>query len=120
MILKFNKELYPKEALIKAAYHFTDTSYVYLNQDNTNYIVEITPKIGENEVIESEFKNEMLAQSVRHAVFLQTRNIREIIVGRAFASSLICTDFNNSSHNNAPLNDSLESILTDWFDKYEK
>ena len=32
--LKFNKELYSKTALIKAAYNFTDKAYVHLDSDD--------------------------------------------------------------------------------------
>ena len=35
--LKYNKELYSKIALIKAAYNFTDRAYVHLDADKKYY-----------------------------------------------------------------------------------
>ena len=43
-MLKFNKELYSKTALIKAAYNFTDKAYVHLDADDQNYYVSLSAK----------------------------------------------------------------------------
>ena len=39
--LKFNKELYSKTALIKAAYNFTDKAYVHLDSDDKYYLLHL-------------------------------------------------------------------------------
>jgi len=87
--LKFNKELYSKTALIKAAYNFSDRAYIHLDADESSFYVYIEAKSGENAISENEFINEMLAQSVRHEIYQQTKNIRELLVARAMATSLI-------------------------------
>lgn len=72
--LKFNKELYSKTALIKAAYNFTDKAYVHLDSDDKYYYVTLDMKeSGKEEISEHEFENEMLAQSVRHEIYNQTK-----------------------------------------------
>ena len=43
---KYNRELYSKVALIKAAYNFTDRAYVHLDADEKYYYVSISAKNG--------------------------------------------------------------------------
>lgn len=62
-----------------------------------------------------EFDNEMIFQTMRHKVYLETADIRKIMVARAMASTIIddeepkpqTTDFN------------ADEILTDWFENNE-
>lgn len=111
--IAYAKELYSKTALLKAAYSFTDRAYLHLDADDTNYLVTITAKDGCDPVTQEEFDNEMLCQSLRHEVYLQTKTIRELLVARSMASTMIET---------APAEDVAEdfseqedAILADWF-----
>ena len=109
MLLKYNRNLYSKDALLKAAFNFTDKAYIHLSQTENEYIVDFVVKEG-NIVSEKEFDNEM-----RHKVYLETADIRKIMVARAMASTIIddeepkpqTTDFN------------ADEILTDWFENNE-
>ena len=61
----------------------------------------------------------MLAQSVRHEVYLQTKNIRELLLARAMATSIIVDD--GIEENDLSEQTFLENeILKDWFDNNEK
>lgn len=112
--MKFRKELYPKIALIKAAYNFTDSAYVHLDADECYYYVTIEPKRSGNEVSEQDFVNEMLTQSVRHEVYQQTKNIRELLLARAMATSVIVDEtIVDDSENNDVFDEN--EILKDWF-----
>jgi His-Xaa-Ser system protein HxsD len=118
-ILKFSKELYSKTSLIKAAYNFSDRAYVHLDADETHFYVSIETKDGEKKISENEFINEMLAQSVRHEIYQQTKNIRELLVARAMATSLIVDD--GIEEPDSTEQEFVESeILKDWFDRNEK
>lgn len=112
--MKFCKELYSKIALIKAAYNFTDKAYIHLDSDDNYYYVTIEPKNSECTVTEQEFINEMLTQSVRHEVYQQTKNIRELILARAMATSVIIDE---EMIDDVECSDSFkeEEILKDWF-----
>ena len=57
MIFHFSKELYPKTALLKAAYSFTDRAYIHLDVNETEYIVDISIKPDEKEFSLKEFEN---------------------------------------------------------------
>ena len=95
MTLKFRKSLYPKEALLKASYNFIDKAFIHLDADDEYYFVNIDRKADDTEVSEKEFENEMLTQSVRHEVYLETKNIRELLLARALATSVVAdTDSN--------------------------
>lgn len=117
--MKFHKELYPKVALIKAAYNFTDTAYVHLDADDDYYYVTLIPKGAEDDKVdERRFVNEILAQCVRHEVYLQTKNIRELLLARAMATSVIvdedAVDADDQDEAFAE-----EDILQDWFSAHE-
>lgn len=116
--MKFRKELYPKVALIKAAYNFTDEAYVHLDVDDKYYYVSLTPKRSDCEVSEQRFTNEMLAQSVRHEVYQQTKNIRELLLARAMATSVI-VDENSIDADDEGEAFLEEEILKDWFSENE-
>ncbi len=117
--MKFNRELYSKVALLKAAYNYTDTTYVHLDADKEYYYVSLTPKSGEKTISESEFLNEMLAQSVRHEIYNQTKNIRKLMYARALATSVV--DFPISPENRDSVQEhfSEDEILKDWFTDHE-
>lgn len=111
----FNRELYSRGALLKAAYHFTDRAYVYLDQDDAQYCVELTSK--ENECAEPllmrEFANELLAQSTREEILTATANIRELILGRAFGSTIV--DSAELEAVDTPVESVAGDVFADWF-----
>jgi len=117
--LKFNKELYSKTSLIKATYNFSDRAYIHLDADDKFYYVSIEVKPGETNISENEFVNEMLAQSVRHEIYQQTKNIRELLVARAMATSLI-VDEGIADIDTEDQEFSESEILKDWFNGNEK
>lgn len=114
--MKFIKELYSKVALIKAAYNFTDRAYLHLDADETYYYVTIEPKQDGQNISEHEFINEMLAQSVRHEIYLQTKGIRELLIARAMATSVIADEHLVDEVDNSSDSFLSEEILKDWFD----
>jgi His-Xaa-Ser system protein HxsD len=118
-ILKFKQELYPKQAVMKAAYHFIDKCYIHVDVVDNEYVIDIKGKKVESEKVALEFENELLAQTVRYQVYLQTHVIREVLMARAMSSTITgsATELkNNDAIENV---DSLENILADWFDKNE-
>lgn len=117
--LKFNKEMYSKIALIKAAYNFTDSTYVHLDSDSKYYYVTLEPKEGFSEISEEEFTNEMLAQSVRHEIYRQTKHIRELLLARAMATSVIVEDgLDETRESNETFKE--DEILRNWFNADDK
>ena len=118
MKLSFSKEMYPKIALIKAAYAFTDKAYVHLDADQSYYLVQIVPKENNCLDIEKLFENEMLCQCIRHEVYLQTKGIRELLTARAMASTVLEMPGADQAQVTAGP-DPESDILIDWFEKYD-
>ena len=114
--LSFRKELYPKIVLLKAAYQFTDRAYLHLDADEEYYHVTIWPKDGNDAIAPSDFDNEMLAQSWRHEIYQQTRNIRELILSRAIGTAVMTDREMVDEDPDLPTDDFTEDeILKDWF-----
>ncbi len=115
MKLTFHKDVYTKTALLKAAYHFTDEYYIRLDVIDDTYVVDIRTKGSASESqIQGEFENELLAQVTREEIISQTSNIRELILARAFASTII-----EESNDVPPADDTTsdDNIFKDWFDE---
>ena len=118
VIAEYKKELYPKAAIMKAAYHLLDRGYIHIDMDEGSFLVQVTakPSCSEND-LKMELDNEILAQAVRYCIYEQTHEIRDILVARAMASTII----NAEPEDGIPQenNERLDEILTDWFDKHE-
>ena len=68
MRIYYHKDLYSKDALLKAAYHFTDNYYVYLGLENDCYFVDFNSKSEasiDEEELQNQFKSEILAQMIQ-------------------------------------------------------
>ena len=116
MVYRFSKDIYTKDALIKAAYTFTDKSYLHLDVDVNNYIVTIESKDEADVVTEKEFQNALLAEMVRLSIEKRTKNVRELILARAFSSTVID---NIKVEEPEDIDCDIDNILTDWFEKDE-
>ena len=119
MIISFCKDIYSKEALIKAAYQFTDRYYIHLSQDVENYTVEINSKTNDEDNIAYLFNNEMLAQTARQVILKQTGKIRTMIMARALASTVIENDGINVQCTDTTNDEAANKIFSDWFEENE-
>ena len=126
IIAEYDSKIYEKSALIKAAYSFINEYYIHLEiNEKGNYYLSFTAKSEKSapDIVEK-FENELLAQTVRQHVYRETKSLREIMVARAMASSMIIDDvvtenIDNQSDSDQETNYNLNDILIDWF-KHEK
>lgn len=123
MRIQYDKEFYSKEALLKAAYHFTDRAYVYLGVEDGSFFVDFTAKDGaqfDKEKLENEFKNELLAQVIHQTVSKETTVLRELLVARALSSTMVDESISSDAAE-SPMTedalDALDAIAKDWFDE---
>lgn len=119
MKLTINKDLHSRYALLKAAYHFTDEYYVLLDQDETSYYIDITAKEGGTpKDIEGTFANELVAQSTREAILEKTSSLRELILARAFASTIIDDKTSMDISDADSSEDEIDkSLFKDWYEE---
>ena len=116
MRYEFPKDIYTKTALIKAAYNYTNIAYIHLDTNNKDFIVNIEMKEKQSDILERDFLNEMLAQMVRLDIQKPTKNIRELILARAFSSTMI---EENEAEQTIQEEININDILKDWFETYE-
>ena len=115
MIFRFQKDLYSKIALLKAAYHYTDNYYVHLETDADSYIVTISAKNGESNLLTQKgFQNEILAQTVKEIVSAETKNLRTILMARAMSSSMIGEPPQDADASDE-IPEEVDDVLKDWF-----
>ncbi len=115
MNFRFNRELYSKTALLKAAYNYSDRAFLHLDADDRYFYVDLEMKSGNDTITEKAFANEMLAQSVRHEVYLQTKNIRELMLARAMATTVVEEKGQEEAQNLSKDEYKEDEILKDWF-----
>ena len=94
-----------------------------MNQKADDYIVDLSIKTSEQEDNEDqsqkEFTNEMLAQTMRHLVFVETKAVREIIMVRALSSTIITSEESGIKNKTYDPPYDLDKVLTNWFEQYE-
>lgn len=120
---RYDANIYPREAVIKAAYTFIGSYYVHLAYENESIEVLFTAMDGGDlpDNIGKKFENELLAQTVRLHVYDKTHVIREILMARAMSSSMVYKKdpielFDDNENDNT---DEIDSILEDWFKNNE-
>lgn len=88
VLLRVPKELYPKEAVTSAVYKFTDRCYVTIEVLNsTHYAVQLKLKIigADIHILAEDFYNELIDQEIRFRLDNSNRNIKELILKKAFS-----------------------------------
>ena len=110
---KYPESIYPKEVVIKSAFRFLDRAYIHVDKQGSDYIINITDKENTLPISEGEFDNEMISQAARYVISVKTKNIRELTIGRALASTIIEDD---SIPQMTESTESIDEILKDWFD----
>ena len=118
MRLRFRREIYSLDSVMRAAYSFTDRVYVHLDADDKEYIVELSEKPGCQLPTAGDFDNELLGQQIRLSVFEQTKHLRELLYARALATSMVELPV-SSTENLRCTGDSEQEVLVDWFEKHE-
>lgn len=115
--MRYSKDIYDRDVLVKTAYCFSDRAYVHLDVEGNCYTVTIRSKQRDDHYdYENEFENELLAQQARKIVSVKTKNIRELIAARALSSTIVQLgeelEEEESDYNSA-------DILKDWFEENE-
>ena len=98
---------------------FTDRAYIHLDADKDSFIVEIESKQEEDgTLLSGDFENELISQTARYVIVKQTKTLREIMIARAAASTVLI-DENYSEEDDYEDRDNVDvnDILTDWFKK---
>ena len=121
MTREYSSDLYPREAVIKAAYAMIDRYYVHLDYYDGQYIMELSPK--EPQINDEETRklldNEMIYQLARFTVSERTADVRKIVLARAFSSAMIAEKEELPEYSPGFVSKA-ENILKDWFETHEQ
>lgn len=132
-IIELSLNIYPTISVQKAIANFMDLTYIKLEEKENKIILKL--KIKDNkenlEQIIGEFYNELLRESLRYNISKETKNLRELIVGRALYTTCIEMDKEltekqeilESTKDNDDFNEEedfpLDEIVINWFEKYD-
>lgn len=87
LLLRVDKSLYHKEAILSASYRFTNDFFVNVSSiEDQHYVIQFTPKLpnADNITRVNEFCNELIDQELRLSLKESSQPIRELIVRKAF------------------------------------
>lgn len=124
MEIRVDKSIYSKQVLLKTAYSFSDRAYLHLSQDDQSWIIQWTD-MPDQDVKYEMFENEMLSQQLREELLEKNKDIRILLLSRAFASSAMDNDSSNVKITNDDLIDTPDEdieenaadILKGWFEE---
>ena len=117
-----SKDIYPLVSVKKALANFMEETYIKINSNKDEIVVQIVLQENKEDLekIIGEFYNELLRVSLRYNIAIETKNLRELIVGRALYTTCIDLEENQEEKNNDKEEEeySLDEIAVNWFDKY--
>ncbi len=90
ILIKLNKSIYEKEAVMAAAYKMTNSCFIIVKPlEDNQFGVYFEPKDNQNEdelrAIAKNYCNEVLDQQTRLDVEKQYGNIRDLLIKQAFS-----------------------------------
>ena len=128
--ITLEKEIYPIVVIEKAISNFMENAYIKIKTENgKKVIVQLVLKIVNNkenlEKIIGKFYNELLREALRYEISKETKNLRELIVGRALYTTCIELDDDSSKQFEQEENNKeenledydLNDIAVNWFEK---
>ena len=126
--IKLNVEIYPLVVIQKTVSNYLENMYVKLEKEDKNILVNLFLKDNKENIKElvGDFYNELLAEALRYNIGIETKEIRELIVGRALYTTCIELDENREEKAEDDMTTektfqkkeyNLEDIAVNWFDK---
>jgi His-Xaa-Ser system protein HxsD len=90
--IALDTSIYAKEAILRAAYKYTDHSYVFLATDDEtpgSIIVILTPKDNDHPLTKliGDFSNELIDQQLRYTLQQEFGPIQTLITAQAFSDT---------------------------------
>ncbi len=117
-----DKDIYPLVSVKKALSIFMNNVYIKIDTiSEKNIVIKIELKKENKKNIDEiigELYNELLRESLRYDITMQTKNIRELIVGRALYTACIDIDDDATNNSKNEENYEIDAIAVNWFDKY--
>ena len=118
ILIELSATIYPIVSVEKAVSLFLEKAYVKIEEEENKIVIKIKLKELNNnsEQLIGEFYNELLRESLRYNIAKETKNLRELIVGRALYTTCIETE-KTENEEEFEENYSLDDIAVNWFDE---
>lgn len=122
-------DIYPIIVIEKTISNFLDIAFAKIEKEDNKIIVRLILNSNQNtNNIVGKFYNELLEESLRYNIARETKELRELIVGRALYSTCIEVDnvenekeaikVEKESFSNTEEKDyDIEEIAVNWFEK---
>jgi His-Xaa-Ser system protein HxsD len=99
VLLEIDSSIFPKDAVLKAAYWMGDRCRVRLLTAPDGRIVAEISKKGDDEILDlsstcGDFENALIDFALRERIALETRGIQEILVRQAFSEAMSTAPLN--------------------------
>ena len=110
LTLNVDERIYTVSALLRAAYWFTDRTYIFVSKPNENFLrVQIKAKPPTLEApsrlsladIAGEFGNSLLDYQLREVIEERTGKIRELLITKALSEATVMKDLPPGSANDS-------------------
>lgn len=118
--LYLDERIYNLVVIKKALFNYIEDCYYMLDHFDENIILVKIYLKDQNINIDEYIKklyNELFNESLRYDIMMQTKSIRELILGRALYTTCIDTDENTVDYDNNDKNHDINEIAVNWFDK---
>lgn len=117
-----NRKLYNSIPVKKALINYESEFYITMQIIENEIIkIELILKEKEKEInLEKtvlEIYNDFLSETLRYEISIETKDIRELIIGRALYTTCINTEENLKKTENEEENFNLDEIARNWFDE---
>lgn len=119
------EDIYPLITVEKAISNFTQDIYIKLeHKDKKTLLIKLVLQDDKKnlEKIIGELYNELLRENIRYNISKETKNLRELIVGRALYTTCIEMDEQDKEENYKEDNEedyNLDEIAVNWFENNE-
>ena len=129
---KIKKELYSKVILFRTSYTFIGKYYIYLDEDEKDWIVYLDSKedssVKELKRLKGEFLNNLINESFRDLLIDKTKNTKEMIIARAlYGADNSIMDKEECTDDYSYIEDNMDNYIEDplgiavpWEDKHKE
>lgn len=118
--LYLDERIYNLIVIKKALFNYVEDAYYILDYYDENTIqvkIYLKNEIPDFDEFIKKLYNELFNESLRYDIMMQTKNIRELVLGRALYSTCIDTDENSGNYETNNEGYNINKIAVNWFDK---
>lgn len=121
--IELDKDIYNLVTIEKSLANFMEKIYIKLEEKRNRILIKIKTKNKEEnlEKLIGELYNDFLRENLRYNIAMETKNLRELIVGRALYTTCIDMKEEETEEMNLKENEeknyNIDEIAVNWFEE---